>query len=100
VRRSKSNDTEPIVEGTPWDFASTAANNSTTVPAFADSAATNSRVNNFSNVCELKRNKSKPCECKCNLNSHKATPTNNDVGEVNAPEAPGHQPVKTHAPSV
>ena len=82
------------------DSASTAANNSTTAPAFADSAAINNRVNNSFNGCELKPNKSKPCGCKCNRNSHKAIPTNNDVGEVNAPKASGHQTVEACTASV
>ena len=100
MRRSKSNNKEQNFEGASWDFASTAANNSTTALAFVDSAAINNRVSNSYNGCELKHNKSKPCGCKCNRNSPKATPTNNDVGEANAPETSGHQTVKTYTPSV
>lgn len=100
VRRSKSNHEDVFNEGAAWDFASTADNNSLMAPGSADSVAINSPVNNFSKGCASRLNKSKPCGCKCSPSSHKATPTNNDVGEANAPETSGHQPLKTRPPPV
>ena len=63
-----------------------------------DSAAINNPVSNSFSASESKRNKSTAYAFKCNRNSPKATPTNNDVGEANAPETPGDGAVQIDTP--
>ena len=62
------------------------------------SAATNNPVNNSFSASELKRSKSTACALRCKHNSPKAAPTNNDVGEANAPETPGDGAVQIDTP--
>ena len=100
LRRSKSHVQFTPTEGASWDSASTAANNT---PMALDSvvfAAINNPVNNSFSDSELKRSKSTACAFRCKRNSPKATPTNSDVGEANAPETPGDDAVKTCAAPV
>ena len=100
LRRSKSHVQFTATEGASWDSASTAANNIPMALDSVDSAAINNPVSNSFSASESKRNKSTAYAFKCNRNSPKATPTNNDVGEANAPETSGDVAVKTCAAPV
>ena len=87
LRRFKTKQHHRKAEGTPWDSASTAANNILMAPASAVFVETSSLANSCSNDSVLRPNKSTACACKCRANHLKETRINSVAGEANAPQA-------------